>query len=245
MLNRRASAFAVLMLLEVGLVVGSGARAAHADETPAPVEATLWQSVSFGANASAATQTGGSITADIPLPVPEDWLKSIRQPRIGAELAIVSQPEAAFNFSNVETFGQALHFEVNLRLPVASSDEGSRRYTLSLYGAGGFTTLLAGVDAMPRQRYAREWELGLHIDAPNGAWIHTGIGHSDVVTLDFKPQWIGGAQTPVPSVDALKIGVRFAVNILNDPPGPNPKAFDNAIVYVGADVVKAIGALVD
>lgn len=244
-MNRLKVALLVAASLGAFVNVVGPVTCAAAEEAQTPVEATLWQSVSFGANADAATQTGGAINVDVPLPVPAAWLEKIRQPRFGAELSVVSQPEAAFNFSDVETFGQALHFELNLRLPVATSDEGSRHYTLSLYGAGGFTTLLAGVDATPRQRYAREWAAGLHIDAPNGAWFWTGIGHSDVVTLEFKPQWLGGAQTPIPSVDALKIGVRFAVNILNDPPGPNPRAYDHAFVYVGADIVKTIGALVD
>jgi hypothetical protein len=215
---------------------------ARADDSE-PVIATVWQSASFASNADPATQTGGALAVDVPLPLPETWLKNVNQPRLGATLEILSQPEAAFSFADVKTFGRALRFDVNVRMPFASTTEGQRTYTLSLYGEGGFSTLIAGVDRAPRQRYAREWACGVHLDAPGGAWMWTGFGHSDVVAQRFKLHWLGGGQVPIPSADAIVLGLRYAVNIFQDSKASTP-SFDHALVYVGVDPVKLVGAIV-
>jgi hypothetical protein len=234
----RRSTFVVAALMVATLLSPDRARASEAP----PVEATIWQSASFAANTDTATQTGGALSVDVPLPLPASWLTRLNEPRFGATLEISSQPNGAFSFTDVNTFGRALRFDLNVREPFASTKEGEDTYTLALYGQGGFTTMVSGVDDTPRQRYAREWAIGVHLDAPGGAWFWTGLGHSSIVNTEHRMHWLGGGQTPVPVVGAVKIGIRFAVDVFRDKPGTGT-SFDNAFVYVGLDPVKVIKSL--
>ena len=241
---RVVAALSALLLL---LVIGARARAEDvglvADKPN--VQVIAWEQLLLGAASDPDVLAGGRILAEFPLPIANAALRDyLPGPWITATLDVTGQPDAAFSFTNLGTFGRSVRFELNGRYPIAALNLESTpaRYVLSMRVHWAFSTR-AERETVPRRRYARDYALAFQVDGPGAVRVWSGVGRSEIVS-EHRLQWMGGAQFPIPKADAVVLGLDYAVTIGPDRGPGGERSSDHAGIFLGVDVARLVSAIV-